>query len=36
MANTIVEYDPSLTSIDSIKAAINATGYQIHSVIEIQ
>lgn len=30
--NTIVEYDPSLTSIDSIKAAIKATGYHIHSI----
>lgn len=34
--NATVKFDNSLTSIDSIKAAIKNTGYQIHSIIEIQ
>lgn len=31
-SNATVKFDNSLTSIDSIKAAIKATGYQIHSI----
>ena len=34
--NATVKFDNSLTSIDSIKAAIKNTGYQIHSIIEIR